>query len=304
MTSFPAPGPNQDLSKLKPLVNSTGSHPVRGRGQWLFGAAAGYYNLMVRAAKADGVNLVGVSGHRTNAQQWELYRLWKAGRGNLAAYPGTSRHEFGQAVDVHTANCTDVKVTSWLKANAHRFRFKLTVKSECWHLQYMGDDMDAPVPTEIPMFDLPVAVPTIMIRDPRMKGPDITLAQKVLVSYGYDIGPVDGVWGPNCDKALRILQRELGIKVDGQWGAGTNFALEQDLSEKATPDPDEIEKLKAQLAATNETVLDYAARISAMTDAAATVRLSLEQAQADRAQALSDLEKASATLARVRAALG
>jgi hypothetical protein len=286
MAAFPAPGPSQDLSKLKPLLNSTGSHPVRGRGQFLFGAAAGYYNLMVRAAKADGVNVVGVSGHRTNAQQWELYRRWKAGTGNLAAYPGTSKHEFGLAADVHTNNCTDLKVVNWLKANVSRFRFKLTVRSECWHVQYMGLDMNASAPSEIPMSRLPIVPPNVRLRFPfRMKGDEMAAAQRVLVEEYGKVMEIDGFWGPDSDEALREVQAELEILVDGVWGEGTNLAIEQDLANRGTAESDLV-----------GTVLN-------LTGEVARLKTSLEQALEDKANALAAQAKAQAIVEKVRAAV-
>lgn len=42
-----------------------------------------------------------ISGFRTREEQQALYDAWKSGRGNQAAVPGTSAHEWRVAVDVH-----------------------------------------------------------------------------------------------------------------------------------------------------------------------------------------------------------
>jgi len=49
---------------------------------------------------AYGIETEVTSAGRTSAEQRRLYELYKAGRGNPAASPGTSAHEYGLAVDV------------------------------------------------------------------------------------------------------------------------------------------------------------------------------------------------------------
>ena len=51
-------------------------------------------------AKTHGWGGSVTSGFRTYAQQAALYAAYKNGTGNLAAPPGSSNHEGGQAVDV------------------------------------------------------------------------------------------------------------------------------------------------------------------------------------------------------------
>jgi uncharacterized tellurite resistance protein B-like protein len=50
-------------------------------------------------------------------------------------------------------------------------------------------------------------------------------AQHVLVQRGYDIGAVDGLWGPRSSAALKDLQTELGIEPTGQPDSATLEAL-------------------------------------------------------------------------------
>lgn len=49
--------------------------------------------------------------------------------------------------------------------------------------------------------------------------------QQVLVQRGYDIGAVDGLWGPRSSAALEDLQTQLGIEPTGQPDAATLEAL-------------------------------------------------------------------------------
>jgi N-acetylmuramoyl-L-alanine amidase len=60
----------------------------------------------------------------------------------------------------------------------------------------------------------------------RMRGDDVAALQERLVVLGLLAGPVDGVFGPRTDAALRELQRSLGVEVDGICGAGTLRAMD------------------------------------------------------------------------------
>lgn len=54
-----------------------------------------------------------------------------------------------------------------------------------------------------------------------MRGDDVAALQERLVVLGLLAGPVDGVFGPRTDGALRELQRSLGVEADGSCGPGT-----------------------------------------------------------------------------------
>jgi hypothetical protein len=92
--------------------------------------------LEMRAAAAeDGVTLGLGSGFRTRAEQAELYRAWRQGKGNKAARPGRSNHQSGRALDIPVN--TVPGALEWLEANAASFGFKRTVRSEPWHWEYV-----------------------------------------------------------------------------------------------------------------------------------------------------------------------
>lgn len=84
-----------------------------------------------------------VSGYRTYDEQAQLYRLYVAGLGNLAAPPGTSNHERGLAADVHTENIELVALGDAAYANG----LCQPVPGEPWHLQLDPDRQ----PLEEPM---------------------------------------------------------------------------------------------------------------------------------------------------------
>jgi len=106
-----------------------------GTGHKLESSAASAYQRMVEAAKADGVAWGITDSYRTYesqvrvAQQKGLYS-----QGGLAAYPGTSKHGWGRAVDLRL----DGRASAWLQQNAGKFGFK-TIAREPWHWEYTGD---------------------------------------------------------------------------------------------------------------------------------------------------------------------
>lgn len=111
-------------------------------GKWLRSDAAASYARMVAAAgTTDGL----VSAGRTRAEQQVLYDLYRAGKGNLAAKPGTSLHESGLAIDVTRRSplqlwmvhgSDPMKVTKAGTTRAAEYGWLRTVPSEAWHFSY------------------------------------------------------------------------------------------------------------------------------------------------------------------------
>lgn len=62
---------------------------------------------------------------------------------------------------------------------------------------------------------------TIRLVTPRMQGPAIVRLQELLDLLGYDTGPHDGIFGTVTELAVRDLQRENNIDVDGVCGPVT-----------------------------------------------------------------------------------
>ena len=89
---------------------------------------------MLGEAKKKGLAIVTVTeGMRSYAEQKRLYDLYKAGKGSLAAVPGTSRHGFGQAIDINTPN-VEALIKSGLFAK-YGFTRPLLNKGETWHVE-------------------------------------------------------------------------------------------------------------------------------------------------------------------------
>lgn len=127
-------------------------------GQLRRDAAAAWNALNVEARKR-GVELRPTgskSSYRTLDQQHELYRMYLAGTGNLAAKPGTSNHGWGLAVDLATQEMRAVvdqigAAFGWAKQWSD-------APSEWWHIRWRegiwlgqdpgphGDHAVAPIP--------------------------------------------------------------------------------------------------------------------------------------------------------------
>ena len=97
--------------------------------------ALGAFLRLEQAANAAGIKITVSSAFRTMGKQEELYNKYITGRGNLAARPGRSTHQFGVTLDMNVAG--NPPLLKWLRANAARFGFFETVKSEAWHWEYI-----------------------------------------------------------------------------------------------------------------------------------------------------------------------
>ena len=94
------------------------------------------------AMKAAGLGTFSISsGFRTREEQQRLYDKYKNGTGNLAAKPGTSKHESGLAVDINWSQLNS-RQRAWLRENLPKFgimnsgmRFS---QPEPWHWSWGG----------------------------------------------------------------------------------------------------------------------------------------------------------------------
>jgi hypothetical protein len=132
---------NGKLTSLTPI--STGS------GHKLNSEAAKAYEQMVAAAKADGVEWGITDSYRSLEAQnkifdWEHYKQTKKRRklgtaGTPAAYPGTSNHGWGAAIDLKVTYGD--KAHTWLTNNASKFGFSNPFKNprtEPWHWEHVA----------------------------------------------------------------------------------------------------------------------------------------------------------------------
>jgi hypothetical protein len=120
----------------KLLVNIVGAGSEME--QITFASLVPYLKLRDAAAQ-NHLELSIESGFRTFQKQAELFKLFQAGRGNLAAEPGKSNHQHGQAFDLNTHGFDADPLYAWLKKNAPRLGFIRTVNKEHWHWEYLPD---------------------------------------------------------------------------------------------------------------------------------------------------------------------
>lgn len=114
--------------------NVNGVQVVDRMGKQIGAKIAAQFDQMVAAAKKDGVNLTITSGFRSRAEQEKLYAAYKNGTGNLAARPGTSNHESGEAIDFGGGQAA----YDWLAKNAAKFNMFNKIAGEPWHYSLTG----------------------------------------------------------------------------------------------------------------------------------------------------------------------
>jgi murein L,D-transpeptidase YcbB/YkuD len=250
--------------------------PVKGGGK-LHWRAADAWDAMVEAAKADGIELKPVSSgdtYRTFESQLTVFRQryqkepiegaqtrtfegvkWYKKDPKLAslAAPGTSQHNSGLAVDVHTA--AEPKRLNWLIDNVRKFGFSWeVVPEEPWHLRYTEGDnppaavveyvakrggqpapQTAPQPAAQPATQQPAKItsdddgPKV---DPASlphltkdyKGPAVKRLQRRLAKHGIDCLQ-DGDFGPKTQNAVREFQKKAGLPVTGDVDTATWTSL-------------------------------------------------------------------------------
>ncbi|PZE34015.1 phage tail tape measure protein [Curtobacterium sp. MCSS17_006] len=122
--------PKSALSKVSGFTGGPGVGPIGG---YLRKAAAVAWEAMQRSF-GGGLSLT--EGYRDLANQQMRYSAYRAGRGNLAATPGTSVHGYGLAADVGGGS------QAWMRANGPRFGWYPTglsfAQREPWHFEYKG----------------------------------------------------------------------------------------------------------------------------------------------------------------------
>lgn len=115
-------------------------------------AAASMNALRAAYAAAVGRTLTINDGYRDLANQWVAWNNYQNG-GNLAAYPGTSNHGWGTAVDFggEVYSSSTSQGHRWLQAHAAEYGWwwagRHFSQVENWHWEYTGSY--TPPPTEV-----------------------------------------------------------------------------------------------------------------------------------------------------------
>lgn len=110
--------------------------PIAG-GQLSNRAAAAWNSMNEESRHRYGVELRPTgpdSSYRPYDRQVYYWNLYQSGAGNLAAYPGTSNHGLGNAVDLATP-----QMRSIVDEIGDKYRWdKVEAFSEWWHVNYVG----------------------------------------------------------------------------------------------------------------------------------------------------------------------
>lgn len=182
--------------------------------------AAAFQKMRAAFEKQFGLDLLVSSGTRTRAEQADLYRLYKAGKGNLAAAPGFSNHEEDgprgpRALDLRDSG-RDFGVTrigtvrsNWLAKNAPAYGFTpaghFFSQREAWHYEFTGKlaasaPAPAPAPSGLSKKGNPFGIPTAVG------------LQKIARLYGYR-GKNDDIWGAGSGEGFaQFLRQNWGYK--------------------------------------------------------------------------------------------
>ncbi len=78
------------------------------------------------------------------------------------------------------------------------------------------------------------AAPAAQLRQ-GAQGPAVAQMQEALRGLGYNVGPIDGDFGPMTANALRAFQRDHGLTVDATYGPQTRAAM--DAARRPAPAP-------------------------------------------------------------------
>lgn len=135
-------GPNSCWEKGRFIGNRVLANIV-GMGsemeQVTLAGLAAFLKLKDAAAKKN-LSLQINSGFRTFQRQEQLFTAFQQGHGNLAAKPGNSNHQHGQAFDLNTHGFDGDPIYDWLKNNGPKFGFVRAVNKEHWHWEYRPEE--------------------------------------------------------------------------------------------------------------------------------------------------------------------
>ena len=65
----------------------------------------------------------------------------------------------------------------------------------------------------------------LYLRQPMLRGEDVVVLQRSLSELGFDAGRIDGIFGPDTERALKDFQRNAGLTVDGICGRDSTAGL-------------------------------------------------------------------------------
>lgn len=184
---------------------------------------AAAWNTLRLCADAEGLELHGVdkpgSAYRDLARQRRLLELFREGRGNQAAAPGTSNHGAGVAIDLDTR-----RMRAWLDDHGRRLGWAKAwsdAPAEWWHIRYRDGVWDRR-PDPGPRRGAPRLAEG---SGGPCQAPWVERLQEMLLEHGADGVGQEGRFGPATKRSLRAFQRGHGLPGTGETDAATWCAL-------------------------------------------------------------------------------
>lgn len=173
-------------------------------------AAANWLALRSQGGRELGVWISPLgprSSYRSFEEQQYFWNLYKSGKGNLAAKPGTSNHGWGHAVDLASPGPMRKVIDRFGKDFGWQWG---EVSSEPWHVTYRGGgkaDAEALKQTDGDH-------PTLRCGS---RGDHVKDVQRWLRGRGFNLEP-DGIFGPVVEDAVNRLYRAWGHAARGHFG--------------------------------------------------------------------------------------
>jgi hypothetical protein len=146
------------------------------------------------------------SSYRTFAEQQHFWDLYRSGRGNLAARPGTSNHGLGRAVDLAAPGPMRRVVDRYGAEYGWRWG---EAPSESWHVTYYGGGS-----ARIEDVDDDLDHRSLKRGD---SGDDVRQLQTWLSRRGFSL-KVDGDFGEDTEDAVNRIYRAWGHEPHGRFG--------------------------------------------------------------------------------------
>lgn len=171
-------------------------------------AAANWLAMRSEGGQKLGVWIapIGPRGsYRTYDEQVYFWQLYKSGKGNLAAQPGTSNHGLGHAVDLAAPASMRPVIDRFGAAYGWRWG---EARSENWHVTYYGGGKaDASQLGKLDHRSLGVGD----------SGDDVKKVQTWLAKHGASIS-ADGAFGDKTLAAVKAMYRAYGHEPHDRFG--------------------------------------------------------------------------------------
>lgn len=175
-------------------------------------AAAAFNAMCAEALHKYGTRVLVRAAYRTLALQWYFWNLYRSGRGNLAAYPGTSNHGWGLAVDLYNQRMR--WIVDQIGAKYGFAKRWSDAPGEWWHIKWRGGVWKGH------------ARPLPPLRR-GSKGARVKTLQRRLRALGFKSVRVSGYFNLATRSAVKRFQKKHHLKSDGIVGPATTRALKR-----------------------------------------------------------------------------